>query len=510
MDKIQKVLIEQGRKDLAQLYYKKTCNKGIKKTASISKKAFSIKSIHGLTSVPRTFSNLLVPMAQYVLTKYIKENPPKIASNIAFDKKIGLVDVQTDVYKTEAAIQGMTAIYEDKIITSYQNYDNFIVTAYAMTREAAKQWQDEFEHKLTTQNQFRGKCLYAEAGDIIFKEIPTTNWDDVILEDKVKKDIRLNTVSFLGDVKLASTGVTKRGLVMYGPPGTGKTSVVKAVFKELEGKNVSRIYVTAESFKRMAVGNLFDMLAYLGPTVMAFEDIDLVSGSRDIHTSSSGMLGDLLTNLDGMRKNKDALVVMASTNKIEMLDGALADRPGRFDRRIKIGLPSSDNLRKMYFNLVGNEVNDELIKMSNNFTGSHVVETVNTARILAASEQRKTVDCLKDACTIIRENFFPGQTTDEIKVAALKKISKIAKKYVLCASDPVIQQVGDAIKGKSLMDLRPVLEKIFPKKDIDFTHVGASHFRIKYKGKTLMIVNKKYVDGKPELIVDELAIGYDL
>jgi len=89
-----------------------------------------------------------------------------------------------------------------------------------------------------------------------------------------------------------------------------------------------------------------------------------------------------------------------------------------------------------------------------------------------------------------------------------KLVDSILKQSV--SIDPIIQQVGDAIKGQSLMSLRPVLEKIFPKKDIDFSHVGASHFRIKYKGKILMIVNKKYVDGKPDLIVDNLAIGYNL
>jgi ATP-dependent 26S proteasome regulatory subunit len=245
------------------------------------------------------------------------------------------------------------------------------------------------------------------------------------LTSKIKDDIRLNTVSFLGDKKLASAGVSKRGLVMYGPPGTGKTSVVKAIFKELEGKQVSRIYVTSESFKRMAVSNLFDMLTYLGSTVLAFEDIDLVSGNRDIHTSS-GLLGDLLTNLDGMRKYNDPFVVLASTNKIDMLDGALADRPGRFDRKILIGLPNDENLKKIYCKLIGSEVSvdDNLIKMSNKFTGSHVNEVVNTARIIAMNEGRQVHECLKDACTIVRDNFFDGQTTDQIKTAAKKSLKK--------------------------------------------------------------------------------------
>lgn len=77
--------------------------------------------------------------------------------------------------------------------------------------------------------------------------------------------------------------------------------------------------------------------------------------------------------------------------------------------------------------------------------------------------------------------------------------------------DPVIKQIGDIVKANQdagLMGLRDPLEKVFKKKDIDFTMAGAAHFQIKVKGnKKVMIVNKKYVNGA-DLVVGELAIGY--
>jgi len=378
----------------------------------MKKKAASYQN--GLSSVSKKFTYLLVPMAQYVLKKYINENPPIIATSTDFGKKIAVTDIQTDVNKTELGIDAITAIYNDRIIVGYTKYDDFVITAYTKTRDAAKEWQDQFEQRLRMQNQYRGKCLYAEAGGLEFKEVPDITWDDVVLGEKVKKDIRLNTIKFLGDEKLASAGVTKRGLVMYGPPGTGKTSVVRAIFKELEGKKTSRIYVTAESFRRMSVGHLFDTLKYLGSTVLAFEDIDMVGTSRDISLGSN-LLGDLLTNLDGMRKYKDPLVVMASTNKIEMLDDALANRPCRFDRKVEIGLPNDAHLKLLYAKQTNSDVNDDIIKLSRNFTGSHVVETVNTAKILSVSEGKELSDCLVEACNIIRDNFFPGQQISQLK-----------------------------------------------------------------------------------------------
>jgi len=371
---------------------------------------------NGLNVVSRSYDGLLVPIAKYTLTNLMKEQTPKIATALDFGKKPVIDDLQIDVNATTLAVENITAIYENMIITAFLQYGSFHVNCFAPTREEAKQWIDRFENDMVKKNQYRGKCLYAEKNSIFFKEVPKVSWDDIVISEKVKKDIRLNSIEFLSNPKYSASGIMKRGMIMYGPPGTGKTSVVKAIFGELEGKKVSRIYVTAESFKQMSVGNLFEFFTYLGPSVLAFEDIDLVSGNRDIHTSSN-LLGDLLTNLDGMRKQNDPLVVIASTNKIDMMDSALANRPQRFDRKVELGLPTSEHLKIMYFKHLGKDVTNEITDLSKNFTGSHVVETCNTARILAMNEGKEPIDCLKEACEIIRDNFFPGQSMIEVKAA---------------------------------------------------------------------------------------------
>lgn len=379
--------------------------------------------IHGLTQVSRIYDGLLVPIAMYTLTQMLKTQTPRIATALDLGKKPIIDDLQVDVYETIPAVQNLSAVYDNKIITAFIQYGSFHVNCYAETRDEAKQWIDTFENDMIKKNQYRGKCLYAEKDTMFFKDVPKVSWDDVILSEKSKKDIRLNTSDFLGNEKFAMSGVNKRGIVMFGPPGTGKTSVVKAVFNDLDKKGVSRIYVTSESFRHMTVSKLFEFLAYLGPTVLAFEDIDFMAGNRDNFTSSN-QLGDLLTNLDGMRKFGEPLVVIASTNKIEMLDSALSSRPCRFDRRVEIGLPDATNLKAMYFKHLGREVDENIIDLSKDFTGSHVVETVNTAKILATNEDKETFDCLKEACEIIRDNFFPGQTTIEIKAGIQKHFSK--------------------------------------------------------------------------------------
>ena len=397
----------------------------IKKIASQIVKSQNTQ--RAFSSITESFSGLLTNIAKYVLTNEISENPPKILTAISFSKNTELVDIQVDVNETMPVINNMTAVYDDCIITAFQDYSQFKLTCYHKTRELALEWIKRFYIKMRTKNQYRGKCLYTVDGGLEFHEVPNMNWNDVILLDGVKQDIKLNTISFLGDERLAKAGVLKRGIMMYGPPGTGKTSVVKAIFNELNGKNVSRIYVTAESFRNTSVKDLFDLIAYLGPTVLAFEDIDFVGTDRKMLVGSSNMLGDLLTNIDGMRKYNDPIVIIASTNDINMLDGALSTRPGRFDRKIEIGLPNQFELNKLYEKFYGMQVPDIVIKMSNGFTGSHVVETINTAKILSASEGLSKDQSIIQACKIIRDNFFPGQTTSEIKTAAKIKLMKIAK-----------------------------------------------------------------------------------
>jgi ATP-dependent 26S proteasome regulatory subunit len=386
-------------------------------------KTASANCPNGLSTVSREYAGMLIPMAQYILTKIVRNTKPIITSDIAFGKRMALTDIETDVDKTEAVVTGATLIYPEMIITAYKSYNTFNVNCFSKTRQSSLEWINNFEHMMKTQNHYRGKCLYVEGG-MRFHDVPSVSWEDVVLSDKVKNDIHLNAVAFLGDAKLAKIGVTKRGIMLYGPPGTGKTSVVKAIFKELHGKKISRVYVTAESFQHGSVSDLFEILAYLGPTVLAFEDVDMIGVSRD-RIASGSLLGDLLTNMDGMRNHKDPLVIIASTNKLSMLDEALANRPCRFDRKIEFGLPSPDHLRKIYHKLTGLNVNDDIIKTSKNFTGSHVVEAVNTARILAANEKKEIKDVLKDACVIIKENFFPGQSQLEIKTAARKVLKNI-------------------------------------------------------------------------------------
>jgi hypothetical protein len=83
------------------------------------------------------------------------------------------------------------------------------------------------------------------------------------------------------------------------------------------------------------------------------------------------------------------------------------------------------------------------------------------------------------------------------------------EKYII-EKDEIISKIAAeaGAAGAKLMSLRKPLESIFPKKDVDFVLSPVAHFRIKYKGKTIILVNKKYADDAEE-IVNDIAIGYE-
>jgi len=400
---------------------------------------------NGLTEVGATYSGLLQPMAQYVLTNLIRRHPPIIATDGSMSSKVGLNDVQVDVGKTKPVMNNLLAFYKNKIVKAFVDYRGFRVFCYTPKRDQAKAWIDDLNRRMRTENQYIGKCLYSEDGGLQIKEIPAVSWDDIVLSAQTKKDIKMNTLNFLNNKKLMNAGVNKRGLVLHGPPGTGKTSIIKALFNEMEGKRVSRLYVTAESFKYASISSVFDILDYLGSTLFAFEDIDAMGTTRD-RIASNSMLNDLLTNMDGMRKNHNQLVTMATTNRLEMLDEALANRPCRFDRRIEVGLPSDKHLKSMYFKLIGHNVDDSIIKLSQKFTGAHVYETVNTAKILSVNEEKNVVDCLEEACKIVRSNFFPA-TSQPVTGSFNSKVNPIMK-----ISEKLIKSgVSHTFKGNKII-----------------------------------------------------------
>ena len=183
----------------------------------------------------------------------------------------------------------------------------------------------------------------------------------------------------------------KRSVILCGPPGCGKTMIERWLAAKVKGK-VTTLWVTAKTIQNASdVSSVFDIARKLSPSLVIMEDLDLVSGTRQLNNilgvQATGPLGEMLNQLDGLEAN-EAIVLVGSTNKLGAIDEALADRPGRFDRIYEVGRPSAELAQVIagqYLKKRG--VEEAVLKdldfsgvfKDDEFTGAQIVEIVKGA-----------------------------------------------------------------------------------------------------------------------------------
>lgn len=194
-----------------------------------------------------------------------------------------------------------------------------------------------------------------------------------------------------------------KGIILYGEPGTGKTLLAKAVageanvpFYAMSGSDFVQVYVGVGASR---IRQLFKKARSNGKAVIFIDEIDAIGKKRESNKAGSSderdqTLNALLTEMSGFNE-KEGIVVMAATNRLDMLDAALL-RPGRFDRHIEITLPDVSARKKILELHLKNKPTenidiDDLAHKTAYFSGAKLENLVNEAAILACKNGSKFI-----------------------------------------------------------------------------------------------------------------------
>ena len=278
---------------------------------------------------------------------------------------------------------------------------------------------------------------------------------DVAGNEAAKQDLE-EIVDFLKNPKKYESLGAKipRGVLLAGEPGTGKTLMARAVAGEA---NVPFFSISGSEFAEMFVGvgasrvrDLFSKAKKNAPSIIFIDEIDAVAHKRDARGGAGRedeqTLNQILVEMDGF-DNESGVIVMAATNRVDMLDKALL-RPGRFDRHVDVTLPErKDRLEilKVHFKKkpLENDVNlDDLAKKTAGSSGADLANIANEAAITAAREGHKTITA--------------GDVTEAFERVAIgpKRQSKVMNDYEKKLT--AYHEAGHAIVGHVLPDSDPV------------------------------------------------------
>lgn len=229
---------------------------------------------------------------------------------------------------------------------------------------------------------------------IFIKRPDGTTEDELILPDGLRDIIDDHTIDVVQnqDRLMASKRHLKRGLLLYGRPGTGKTHTVRYLATKLP----EHTFIILPGSKIGMATELAELVRMVEPAVVVIDDVDLIATDRELPSmASQAMLFDLLDVLDGAGDDADVTFIL-TTNRIDVLETAVAARPGRIDQAVEVPLPDA-RCRKRLFDLYARDVDldvkdlDVIIARTEGVTAAFIKELVRRALIMAVQEVKKSV-----------------------------------------------------------------------------------------------------------------------
>ncbi len=304
------------------------------------------------------------------------------------DEKIACV--QFGLYLVDEAGERL-AVFVRGADTRFGN-SSITVEAMAPSRGAAEAFLADIRTRMRTRNVYRGRVVslsQRQMGplEVNFHHLRTIERDDIVLPAGVLERIERHTIRFaaLRDRLAAAGRHLKRGLLLWGPPGTGKTLTAMYLAGRMPDRSV--LLLTGQTLGLIEAS--CTMARLLQPATVILEDVDLVAEERTHQsTGTNSVLFELLNQMDGLSDDADVLFVL-TTNRPELLEPALASRPGRVDEAIEVPLPDAA-CRSRLFELYGRGLDvqvadrDRVIQRTDGVSGAFIKELLRKSALIAA------------------------------------------------------------------------------------------------------------------------------
>lgn len=292
-----------------------------------------------------TMSQLVAPAKSGMLGDNAPSEGPVEYVNVTLDDDRVVACVQRGLYLIQRE-QDSLAVLVRGVNREYHPMAKVGIEVMAPSRETAEAFVAQIRTAMRKRNVYRGHILSLAENrmgsvEIKFHRLPRIERSGIILPAGLLERIERQSVRFsqLSEKLLAAGRHLKRGILLHGPPGTGKTLTAMYVASAIEDRTVLLLTGRGQG----SIEQTCALARALQPAIVILEDVDLVAEERTRPGSActAPLLFELLNQMDGLNNDADVLFLL-TTNRPDILEPALAARPGRIDQAIEIPLPDAD------------------------------------------------------------------------------------------------------------------------------------------------------------------------